>query len=57
MIITKEAQERIVEKWDKQDKSSKEYIAFREGMEAVFAFIKKYQKTTNLTTPKSNIII
>ena len=44
MIITTEAQERIIDKWDKQGKSSKEYIAFREGMEAVFAFIKKYQK-------------
>ena len=44
MIITGEAQERIVVKWDKQGKSSKEYIAFREGMEAVFAFMEKYQK-------------
>ena len=44
MIITREAQHRIIEKWDTVGKSSKEYIAFIEGMEAVFAFMEKYKK-------------
>ena len=44
MIITKEEQVRIINKWDKQDKSSKEFIAFVEGMEALFAFMEKKRK-------------
>mgnify|MGYP003679521196 CR=1 FL=1 len=44
MIITTEEQVRIINKWDKQDKSSKEFIAFVEGMEALFAFMEKKRK-------------
>jgi len=44
MIITTEAQQRIIENWNTEDKSSKEYIAFIEGMEAVFVFMEKYKK-------------
>lgn len=41
MIITREAQARIIEKWDTVGKSTIEFIAFVEGMEAVFAFMEK----------------
>tara|TARA_R100001369_G_scaffold90397_1_gene129343 strand:- start:24 stop:191 length:168 start_codon:yes stop_codon:yes gene_type:complete len=44
MVFTRKAQHRIIEKWDTLDKSSKEYIAFIEGMEAVFVFMEKYKK-------------
>ena len=44
MVFTREAQHRIIEKWDTVDKSSKEYIAFIEGMEAVFSFMEKKRK-------------
>jgi hypothetical protein len=44
MVITKEEQVGIIDKWDKQDKSSKEFIAVMEGMEAVFAFMEKKRK-------------
>ena len=41
MIITTEAQERIIDNWNTDDKSTREFIAFMEGMEAVFATIEK----------------
>ena len=44
MIITTEAQERIIDKWNTDDKSTREFIAFMEGMEALFAFMEKYKK-------------
>lgn len=44
MIITREAQARIIEKWDTVGKSTIEFIAFVEGMEAVFAFMEKKRK-------------
>ena len=44
MIITKEAQERIIDKWNTENKSLSELISFMEGMEAVFAFMEKYKK-------------
>ena len=44
MIITREAQHRIIEKWDSADKSTSEFIAFVEGMEALFAFMEKKRK-------------
>mgnify|MGYP003680556285 CR=1 FL=1 len=44
MIITKEAQERIIDKWKTDDKSTREFIAFMEGMKALFAFMEKKRK-------------
>ena len=44
MIITTEAQERIIDKWNTDDKSTREFIAFMEGMEALFAFMEKKRK-------------
>ena len=44
MVLTREEQHRIVQKWDKQDKSTIEFIAFVEGMEAVFSFMEKKRK-------------
>ena len=44
MIITTEAQERIIDKWNTEDKSTSEFIAFSQGMYAVFAFMEKKRK-------------
>ena len=44
MIITKEAQERIIDKWNTENKSLSELISFMEGMEAVFVFMEKKRK-------------
>ena len=41
MIITTEAQGRIIDNWNTEDKSTSEFIAFLQGMEAVFAFMEK----------------
>ena len=41
MIITREEQHRIVQKWDKQDKSTIELLAFFEGMQSIIAFMEK----------------
>ena len=45
MIITKEAQERIIDKWNSQaDRSTRDLLCFVEGMESVFALIEKNRK-------------
>ena len=41
MIITKEAQERIIDKWNTENKSLSELISFMEGMEAMIKLINK----------------
>jgi len=44
MIITTEAQQRIIENWNTEDKSTRDLLCFFEGMEAVFVFMEKYKK-------------
>ena len=44
MIVTIEAQQRILEKWNNRDRTTKEYIAFIEGMQAALDLMDKITK-------------
>ena len=41
MIVSIQAQERVIEKYNTKDVTTKQYIAFVEGMEAAFELIEK----------------
>ena len=47
MIISEEAQERTIDNWNNQDKTTKEYLAFIDGMEAAFDLVDKIMKNSN----------
>ena len=44
MIVTREAQQRVVDKYDTKDKTTKQLIAFTQGLEAAFELIDKITK-------------
>ena len=44
MIISTISQEKIIDKWNTKDKTTRDLICFMEGMEAVFALIEKKTK-------------
>ena len=48
MVISEESQERILNNWNTQDKTTKEYLAFIDGMEAAFDLVDKIMKTQKL---------
>ncbi len=41
MVVTNEAQQRVVDEWNKDNKNVEQLIAFMEGMEAAFELINK----------------
>ena len=47
MIITKEAQERVIDKWNTEEKSTRDLLCFLEGMEAQIALLIKIEKDKN----------
>ena len=44
MIITKEAQMKIIYKWNTDEKTTRDLLCFFEGMESVFDLIEKNKK-------------
>ena len=53
MIITKEQQQRVIDNWNTEEKSTRDLLCFLEGMEAMIALWIKIEKDKTLDTLKS----
>ncbi len=47
MIITKEQQQRVIDNWNTEEKSTRDLLCFLEGMEAMIALWIKIEKDKN----------
>ena len=47
MIITKEQQQRVIDNWDTEEKSTRDLLCFLEGMEAMIALLIKTAEDKN----------